>query len=57
MVAAADCKAMVGEDSLAFEVRWGASPAEEVEGLRGQTVRLRFVMGRAKLYSFQYQAG
>ena len=52
-----DCLPMAGVDELAWEVRWRSATPAGLAELRGRVVRLRFSMGRAKLFSFQFQAG
>jgi hypothetical protein len=49
---AAECDELVG-DQLARTVTWKHSP--DVARLAGQSVRLRFVMRDADLYSFQFK--
>ena len=59
------CLPMSGTDAIEWEVRWLQSGtkagARKRKGgwaaLRGEMIRLRFVMGRAKLYAFQFRAG
>ncbi|MHC4645796.1 MAG: Calx-beta domain-containing protein [Planctomycetota bacterium] len=46
----ADCDA-VAVDSIAHEVTWGGSPS--ISSLSGTTVRLKFEMTNAKLYTFE----
>jgi len=49
---AENCTAINGVDSVDHLVHWGSA---DVASLQGRTIRLRFTLTMAKLYSFQFR--